>query len=149
MHINLYRIIFLFAFSFIVYAQQSEIPDIELLKKAEQLAKDFIIVDTHIDAPLQLRRAWRDISQKNSKGEFDYVRAKEGGLDVGFMSIYTSASMEFNGAFERADSLIDIVNRMESEWPDNFLVVTSVKDVLDNSSSGKITCDGNGEWLTY
>jgi hypothetical protein len=48
------------------------------MAKAKRLAQEFIIVDTHIDAPermIELKKE-EDISV-NSKGEFDYVKAKK------------------------------------------------------------------------
>ncbi|MCK7527349.1 MAG: membrane dipeptidase [Ignavibacteriales bacterium] len=53
-----------------------------------------MIVDTHIDLPSWLYDEWFDVSQRSDKGEIDYPRAIEGGLDVAFMSIYTSPSLE-------------------------------------------------------
>ena len=58
----------------------------ELRKQAEQLSKELIIIDTHIDLPGLLQNKWEDIS-KTASGDFDYPRAKAGGLDVAFMSV--------------------------------------------------------------
>ena len=58
--------------------------------QARQLAQDAVIVDTHIDAPTELVAEWQDLGALTPSREFDYPRAREGGLDVAFMSIYTS-----------------------------------------------------------
>ncbi|MCB0396490.1 MAG: hypothetical protein KDD36_07540, partial [Flavobacteriales bacterium] len=50
--------------------------------KAVELAKRFTITDTHIDVPYRLNEEWEDISQRTAKGDFDYVRCMEGGLEV-------------------------------------------------------------------
>ena len=72
-------------------------------------------------------------------GEFDYVRAIEGGLNVAFMSIYTSPSLEGTGKSKvRADSMIALVHKMAREWPDKFSFVTSTSDILKQFNSGKI-----------
>lgn len=48
--------------------------------------------------------------QENTGGDFDYVRAKEGGLDAPFMSIYVPSEREQQKtAKQLADSLIDMV----------------------------------------
>jgi len=53
--------------------------DAELREKANKLAHEFIIVDTHVDIPYRLREKMADISQRTEDGDFDYVRAKAGG----------------------------------------------------------------------
>src|SRR3546814_9910644 len=54
------------------------------------LAQDAVIVDTHIDAPGMLMDGWMDLGKEAEGREFDYPKARAGGLDVAFMSIYTS-----------------------------------------------------------
>jgi hypothetical protein len=54
--------------------------DPELRKKADSLAQATIIVDTHIDLPYRHEMEPYDVTQ-DSKGEFDYVKAKEGGFN--------------------------------------------------------------------
>jgi membrane dipeptidase len=61
---------------------------------AQKLAQDAVIVDTHIDAPGVLRDHWADLGNAADKFEFDYTKARAGGLDVAFMSIYTSAKQD-------------------------------------------------------
>ncbi|HEY4756600.1 MAG TPA: membrane dipeptidase, partial [Ignavibacteriaceae bacterium] len=63
-----------------------QITDSSLFLKAKQLAKDFVMVDTHIDLPSWLYDEWFDVSQRSDNGEIDYPRAIEGGLDIAFMS---------------------------------------------------------------
>ena len=58
---------------------------------------------------------------------FDYPRAREGGLDLAFMSIYVPASFqESGGARDVADELIEMVEGIVAEHPDKFELVTSV-----------------------
>ena len=62
--------------------------DKALRNRANELAQKFIITDGHIDTPLEVIKNYEDISMRTKTGDFDYVRAKEGGLDVPFMAIY-------------------------------------------------------------
>ena len=79
--------------------------DAALRKKAYDLAHKFIITDGHIDVPWRLNDGYEDLSVRTDGGDFDYVRAKEGGLDAPFMSIYVPSSyQETGGAKEKADS---------------------------------------------
>ncbi len=113
--------------------------DAELREKANKLAQEFIIVDTHVDVPYRLGEKMADISQRTPDGDFDYVRAKAGGLDAPFMSIYVPAEYEERGGAKKlADKLIDMVEKFEKDWPDKFAVATSVADVQAQFARGLI-----------
>ena len=67
--------------------------DEQLMEKAKELSQKFIITDGHIDTPWRMHKwGYEDIS-KRSPGDFDYVRAKEGGLDVPFTVSYTHLTL--------------------------------------------------------
>ena len=113
--------------------------DATMRKRAYDLAHKFIITDGHIDVPWRLNDGYEDLSVRTKGGDFDYVRAKEGGLDAPFMSIYVPSSyQETGGAKEKADSLIDLVNRIANDHPDKFEVAFSVSDVNRIFGDGKI-----------
>ena len=92
----------------------------ELQARAEQLARELLIVDTHVDVPYRLEEEWEDVSQRTAKGDFDYPRAVAGGLDAPFMSIYVPASFEGDGAKAVADRLIDMVEKIVAGKMDKF-----------------------------
>ena len=113
--------------------------DAALKKQAYELAHKFIITDGHIDVPWRLNDGYEDLSVRTEGGDFDYVRAVEGGLDAPFMSIYVPSSyQETGGAKEKADSLIDLVHQIANDHPDKFEVAYSVADVNRIFSNGKI-----------
>ncbi|MDP6339389.1 MAG: dipeptidase [Candidatus Marinimicrobia bacterium] len=113
--------------------------DATLRKQAYELAHKFIITDGHIDVPWRLNDGYEDLSVRTEGGDFDYVRAKEGGLDAPFMSIYVPSSyQETGGAKEKADSLINLVHRIADDHPDKFEVAFSVADVNRIFADGKI-----------
>ena len=62
-------------------------------KEAERIAKNSIIIDTHIDVPYRIVDQWEDVSNTTNGGDFDYPRAVAGGLNAPFMSIYTPAKL--------------------------------------------------------
>ena len=126
-------------FSTQMFAQQP-LQDAALHAKAEKLAQQFVIVDTHIDAPFRLRMKWEDISQRTIGGEFDYVRAKQGGLNAPFMSIYIPAEYEKKGGAKAlADTLIDMVETFARNWPKQFAIARSVEDVTKQFRRGVIS----------
>lgn len=101
-------------------------------EKAKELAERFIIVDTHVDVPYRLKNNWDDISGPTEDGDFDYIRAREGGLDAPFMSIYIPAEyQETGGAKAVADSLIDMVRSIADEHPDKFAIATSPEQLKE------------------
>ncbi len=108
---------------------------------ARRLAQELIIVDGHIDVPYWLDKVYReDISKKTIGGDFDYPRAKRGGLDAPFMSIYVPAEyQEKGGAKAYADSLIDLVESIAAESPDKFAIATSPDEVRRNHEEGLIS----------
>jgi membrane dipeptidase len=109
----------------------------ETLARATELARTIIITDGHIDVPYRLNKHWEDISTRTEKGEFDYERAKEGGLDAPFMSIYTPAEAEKQGRSKAlADSLIDMVDGVVRDHPDKFALAVSPADVERNFANG-------------
>lgn len=113
--------------------------DSDLMLKAHQLAKEILIIDTHIDLPDWLYDEWFDVSTSSDYGEFDFVRANEGGLNVAFMSVYTSPQLEIEGKSKlKADSLIRIVERIEQLYPDKFKIVRSISDIDRFKNSNKI-----------
>lgn len=113
--------------------------DSELRQRAQHLAQQVIIVDTHVDVPYRLTRKMEDISVRTQGGNFDYPRAKAGGLNAPFMSIYVPASYEGQGAKAYADRLIDLVEKFARDWPDKFAIAKSVADVRAHFAEGKIS----------
>ena len=114
--------------------------------KADELAHKLIITDGHVDLPYKLREEQFNIDKdkekliSTDKGDFDYNRAKKGGLDAPFMSIYIPASyQETGGAKALADSLIDMVRSIETAFPDKFAVATTPDQVRSNFKAGKIS----------
>jgi membrane dipeptidase len=113
--------------------------DSTLLFKAKELAKEILIVDTHIDLPDWLYDEWFDVSVRSDFGEFDFERASEGGLNVAFMSIYTSPNLEAKGKSKaKADSLIQLVEKLEQLWPDKFKIVKRVSEIRNQKVNDKI-----------
>jgi len=105
-----------------------------LRDRADSLAHAYIITDGHVDLPYRLKiknfrleREFLGIPIETDEGDFDYVRAKEGGLDAPFMSIYIpAANQETAGASKLlADSLITMIEGIASALPDKFSIAYS------------------------
>ncbi len=121
--------------------------DEELRVIADTLAHRYIIVDGHVDLPtrlvtknFRLTKEFIGIPVESAEGDFDYVRAKKGGLDAPFMSIYIPSSyQETGGAKEYADSLITMVREIAKAHPDKFQVAFRPSDIEANFKKGIIS----------
>ena len=115
---------------FLISCTKTDPPDL-----SEQIASEMLIVDTHIDAPYRLWEQHQsgqeidDIS-KMTTGNFDFTKAKSGGLNVPFFSIYLPAETEEDGsAYEVANNLIDMVEDIITLSPDKFTLIKSIDDI--------------------
>lgn len=124
---------------------EAPVKDPARMAKANELAQRFIITDGHVDLPyrlkiknFQLEREYVGIPVESKDGDFDFLRAKKGGLDAPFMSIYIPATYEPVGAKALADSLITMVNWIADNNADRFVVVKSPTEAQAAKQAGKI-----------
>lgn len=111
----------------------------EAPEAARKLAQQAVIVDTHIDAPGLLQDKWMDLGSEAEGREFDYPKARKGGLDVAFMSIYTSHGQDQAGtAWQAANAMIDSVEALEDRHPDRFAILRSPGDVWRLQQGGRV-----------
>ncbi|MFY8275502.1 dipeptidase [Pseudoalteromonas sp. SSDWG2] len=113
--------------------------DYHASEKAIKLAKENILIDTHIDVPYRIHDQWDDVSKATERGDFDYPRAIEGGLNTPFMSIYIPANLEFEGkgkSYQLANQLIDMMEALAYRAPDKFAIADSVADVEKQFKDG-------------
>ena len=107
---------------------------------AKELAWKCIIIDTHQDVPYRIQKKKEDISQRTSGGDFDYPRAKEGGLDAVFMAVYVPAEYEEEGGgYAFANETIGLVESFAKTWPDQFVMARSVADIEEQFGASKIS----------
>ena len=108
--------------------------------KAREIAQKYIMVDGHIDVPYRLQEKWSDVTQGTEEGDFDYPRAKAGGLNAPFMSIYIPASLDNSpSSTALAHKLIDYVEAIVGRAPDKFAIAKSVADVEAQFKQGLIS----------
>jgi membrane dipeptidase len=112
----------------------------ELRNQARQLAQKLLLIDTHTDTPYELHKQMRDISVRTEKGQFDYVRARQGGLDAVFMAVYISPDYEERGGAKAlADQIIGEVQGLPQKWPDKFVLANSPEEVRSQFGSGRVS----------
>ncbi len=114
-------------------------PTAELEARARELARRLLVVDTHIDIPYRLEAAWEDVTRRTAKGDFDLERAREGGLDAAWMSIYIPSELqEKGGARALADRLIDRVEALVGRAPAGFALARTPEEVEAAARAGKV-----------
>lgn len=111
-----------------------------LAQRAQEIARDSLIVDTHIDVPYRIFRNPSDVGSATADGEFDYPRARAGGLNAPFMSIYIPALVdEAGGAFGFANQTIDRMEQVIGTHPDKFALATCTQDIYQQFEDGLIS----------
>lgn len=117
--------------------EDQSMSETELRQKANRLADEFIILDSHIDAPYQLTKEYIDWTQESDR-HFDYPKAVKGGLDMPFMAIYVSSSYQDGGAKEQGDKLIELVEKQVRDHLELFAMVYSPEDAIEQVAAGKM-----------
>lgn len=118
----------------------SAVSSITVSDKANKLAQENIIIDSHIDVPYRLEEKWVDVTKATEDGDFDYPRAKQGGLNAPFMSIYIPASLDNSAnSTKLADKLIDYVEAIVGRAPGKFAIATSTVEVEQQFAKGLIS----------
>jgi membrane dipeptidase len=112
----------------------------ELRKKADRLAHEILLLDTHLDTPFELQKRMQDISGRIEGGHFDYVRARQGGLDALFMAVYVAPEYEEKGGAKAyAEGTIDMIAGFARQWPDKFALVNSIEGIKAHFGSGQVS----------
>ena len=100
-----------------------------------------IVIDLHADTPQRLVDEDVDLAQRLSAGQLDSVRAKEGGLDAQFFSIWVEPQLFGGGgpsAIKRADDQIEAVRRLTERHAEVWQLATSAEDIRRIVAAGKL-----------
>ena len=103
--------------------------------------REAILIDMHADTVQRMIDEGADINERLADGHLDAVRARAGGLDAQFFSIWVEP--QYFGAagqraVERADKQIAAVRALASERPDLWVLATSAEDIRRAAREGKI-----------
>ena len=100
-----------------------------------------IIVDMHADTAQRLVDEGVDLNRRLTEGHFDAVRAREGGLDAQFFSIWVEPELFGGGgarAMQRADLQIEAVRNLAEKHPETWVLATTAADIRRIAGDGKI-----------
>jgi membrane dipeptidase len=122
-------------------------PERDLHEYADELAHRFIILDGHVDVPYRVTEMLQEgsplpqLHAHADDGDFDYVRARAGGLDAPFMSIYTPAELQAQPGASKAfaEQSIDYIHGLAVDHPDKFALARTPVEVRANFEKGLIS----------
>ncbi|HEY1250513.1 MAG TPA: dipeptidase [Thermoanaerobaculia bacterium] len=111
----------------------------DLHEKAMRLHKSAIVVDTHEDVPEALEQKWIDLSVRNTVGQIDIPRWKEGGMTAPFLAAYVNADyVKSGGSAKKALEFIDLIHRIANDHPNDLVFTDSVAGIRQAKKDGKI-----------
>ncbi|MEY2526817.1 MAG: rane dipeptidase [Verrucomicrobiota bacterium] len=100
-----------------------------------------IAIDMHADTTQRLLDENVDLAQRLPDGHFDSVRAREGGLDAQFFSIWVEPELFGGGgpgAMKRADDQIAAVHALAEKHPETWQFATTASDIRQIAGAGKL-----------
>src|SRR5436189_1573394 len=111
----------------------------QLSDRARKLHNDALVFDAHVHVVDRQFYRGGDIGQRVDDGQFDLVRAKEGGLDAMFFSLFVTeqyypARLETKQVLRLIDAAYDQLARNK----DTIELALSASDVERISRTGKI-----------
>ena len=117
----------------------SQVPRVPVSDRARQVHARAIVVDGHADTTQRLifDRAF-NIGTRNSNGNLDIPRMKEGGVDALFFSIWMPGDVTGPIAIKRALVQIDALREAVRTHPNDLALATSVADVRRAAAEHKI-----------
>ena len=100
-----------------------------------------IAIDMHADTAQRLVDEQVDLAQQLPDGHFDSVRARAGGLDAQFFSIWVEPELFGGGgpnAIKRADDQIAAVRALAATHPEIWQLATTAGDIRRIAAEGRL-----------
>ena len=98
-----------------------------------------IVLDLHCDTPGRIVEEQLDLSRRDTDGQLDIPRMREGGVTGVFFSIYTSATEGTSlGAVKKALAIIDAVVEEVNRHPEDLVLATTADEIVRAKLDRKI-----------
>ncbi len=112
----------------------------DLAARATRVHREAIVLDTHADTTPRFQNPSWDFSARHPRtdSDIDLPRAREGGLDVQFWSIYVGKVEGDGRAIREALERIDAVWELARRHPDDVVVATDVAGIRRGVAEGKL-----------
>ncbi len=120
--------------------QPSAPPDAKLWKKAQEIHRKAIVVDTHNDILSMMTDDNYDLGISSvGKYHTDIARMKQGGVSAEFFSVYIDRTFARDGgSARRALDMIDYVYRAAERYPNDLMMAYSTADIHRAKKGKKI-----------
>jgi membrane dipeptidase len=102
-----------------------------------KIHKHAIVIDSHNDVLSNQMDSGIDLGRLQSTGQFDLVRAKQGGLDAQFFSIWCGKDYGNGRAFALANRQIDSLYSLIARYPDQIVLVRNSSGIKKAVAEGK------------
>lgn len=106
--------------------------------QARKLHFSSLVVDSHADTTLRLSGKDFDLSKRDSKGNIDIPRMREGGLGAEFFSIWIPGTILGSSAVQKALDQIDLIRQNVHERSKDLELATTAEQVRKVHAQGKI-----------
>jgi membrane dipeptidase len=107
-------------------------------QNAQQIHQKAILIDTHNDILSNQLITKFDLAKRQTEGNFDLVRAKEGGLDAQIFSIWCGENYGKGTAFTFANREIDSLYALIKRNPDKITLVHNSAELKKSVSQHKL-----------
>lgn len=97
------------------------------------------VADLHDDTPINILEGL-DIGKRNTTGQIDIPRMKEGGMDLIFFVIWMDKInyIDNDNAYKKANEIIDAVELVEQKYPTQIRLIRSADEALSTVEEGMI-----------
>lgn len=97
------------------------------------------VADLHDDTPISILNGF-DIGVRNSGGQIDMPRMRDGGMDLIFFSVWLFPSdyLEKDLAFQKANEIIDAVESVEQKYPAQLRLIRTADEAISTVEEGML-----------
>jgi len=106
--------------------------DEELMKIANKICENNIIIDSHIDWPEWILAFPEDISKRTQKGDFDMERANKGGLNAALSVAYINSDFTVEAGRKMVDSMLALIKSYPEKYPAKFASASNPEEIKKN-----------------
>ena len=136
----------LLAISIFFSSCNQNLSDEELEKKALEIHKSVLTIDTHNDTPMRFTRSKFNMAERHDarkdRSKMDFPRMREGGLDGAFFAVFIGQGPRTpEGNMKAYDSAINIFNAVHEtakKHPDLVEIATTPEDAYRLEKDNKI-----------
>ena len=122
----------------IVPARQSTRNRQELDRRAAELHRQSLVIDTHMDTLQRVLIQGADLGVRSNNGQSDLPRLKAGGVDAQFFAVWPDPMYAPHHAARRTLQLIDAMYGVLNKYPDRIELARNAADLERIVASGKL-----------